>query len=106
MCRHAVDINVKISTGTRSSSLSWDPPTSKADGSALVRLIGFKIYYSTTSGSYSNSMYYPANMLIPDGMGHVAADVIGLNSGIWFFVVTAIDDGGESEQSFEVSKTV
>ena len=38
------------------ATLAWDPPTTNADGSPLTDLAGYKIYYVTTSGNYTNSI--------------------------------------------------
>jgi len=80
-----------ISTG--SVSLSWNIPTINADGSPLSDLAGYKIYYGTSSGNYSNSV---------DVGNNVGASVSSLPSGTWCFAVTAYDtSNNESAYSTE-----
>ena len=38
------------------ATLSWDPPSINADGTTLTDLAGYKIYYGTSSGNYSQSI--------------------------------------------------
>ena len=42
--------------GTISTTLSWTPPTQNEDGSALMDLAGYKIYWGTTPGQYTHSV--------------------------------------------------
>ena len=37
-------------------ALSWDPPASNNDGTLYTNLSGYKIYYGTSSGNYSQSI--------------------------------------------------
>ncbi len=37
-------------------TLSWDPPVSNNDGTQYTNLSGYKIYYGTSSGNYSQSI--------------------------------------------------
>ncbi len=37
-------------------TLSWDPPVSNNDGTPYTNLSGYKIYYGTSSGNYSQSI--------------------------------------------------
>lgn len=41
-------------TGT--ATLTWTAPTTNVDGSPLNNLAGYRIYYGTQSGNYSNSI--------------------------------------------------
>jgi hypothetical protein len=80
------------------ATLSWDPPTTNADGTPLDDLAGYIIYYGTSSGSYSQ------NIDAGDVTTYIVAD---LNDGTYYFAVTAYDtSGNESEYSNEVSKTI
>jgi hypothetical protein len=83
--------NTTISNG--SVTLSWDAPTTNSDGSPLSDLAGYKVYYGTSSGSYTNSV----------DVGNIAgASVSSLASGSWCFAVTAYDtSGNESNYSGE-----
>jgi len=81
------------------ATLSWDPPTTNEDGSPLTDLAGYKIYYGTTSGNYTNSI----------DVGNVTTyTVVNLTEGVtYFFVVSAYDTlGNESDYSNEVSKKI
>jgi hypothetical protein len=80
------------------ATLSWDPPTTNADGTPLTDLAGYKVYYGTVSGSYSQNI----------NVGNITTyTVADLNNGTYYFAVTAYNtSGNESEYSNEVSKTI
>ena len=42
--------------GTISTTLSWTAPTQNEDGSVLMDLAGYKIYWGTTPGQYTHSV--------------------------------------------------
>lgn len=86
------------SSTSYSSTLTWDPPTTNADGTPLTDLAGYKIYYGTSSGNYTKVI----------DVGDVTTyKVEGLNPGTYYFTVTAYDiSGNESGYSNEVSKTI
>ena len=42
--------------GTISTTLNWTPPTQNEDGSPLMDLAGYKIYWGTTPGQYTHSV--------------------------------------------------
>ena len=86
-----VSTSTTVSAG--SVSLSWDIPSTNSNGSPLSDLAGFKVYYGTSSGNYSNSV----------DIGNIAAaSVNSLPSGTWCFAVTAYDtSGNESDYSLE-----
>ena len=82
-------------------TLSWVAPAEREDNSALSlsAIAGYKVYYGTTQGQYSNSV------AINDGTA-VAYTFTGLPAGNYYFVVTTIDtDGRESQYSSVVSLT-
>jgi fibronectin type 3 domain-containing protein len=81
-----------------SVTLTWDAPTTNSDGSPLTDLNGYKIYYGTSSGNYTEVI----------DIGNVTSYTIGnLSSGIYYFAVTAYNtSGNESDFSNEVSKTL
>lgn len=82
------------------ATLSWTPPTQNEDGSALVDLAGYEIYYGTASGDYPNVI----EILNPSVTTYV---VENLSAGEWFFSATAINESGvESAFSNETSKIV
>ncbi|MBI5665705.1 MAG: fibronectin type III domain-containing protein [Nitrospirae bacterium] len=80
-------------------TLSWTPPSSNADGSALSDMSGYTIYYGTQSGNYTHSIdagnvtSYSMDSLVPGF--------------VYYFAVTAYDIyGNESTYSREVSMYV
>lgn len=95
----AFDIEV-LGTATGAAALSWTIPTENDDGTPIGNdLAGFRIYYSMTSGNYSE--FVPVNSTVSTGM------VENLSPGTWFFVVTAYSfSGNESVFSNEVLKTI
>lgn len=85
---------------TGSAELSWTPPTTRADGSALTNLAGYRVYYGTTRGSYTKRLDLPSP-------GVTSMLVEGLVAGTYYFVTTAYDANGvESGYSAEASKTI
>ena len=86
--------------GTGSVTLSWEAPTTRADGSPLANLAGYNIYYGRMSGVYD----YEINI---DNPGVTTYVVEGLTPGTWYFVLTSYDsDGIESDYSEEVVREV
>jgi len=86
--------------GAGAATLSWVAPNENVDGSALLDLAGFKIYWGTTSGNYPN-------VVTLNGTGTLTYMVESLAPGTYYFVATAFDsDGNESAFSNEASKTV
>ncbi len=80
-------------------SLSWDAPTTNEDGTPLTDLAGYKIYYGTSSGTYTQNV----------NVGNVATyTVSSLTDGLtYYFAVKAYDTASsESRYSNEVSKTI
>jgi hypothetical protein len=66
----------------------------------MSEIAGYKIYYGTTQGQYTNSAY------INDGNAE-GYTFKALPSGTYFFVVTTLDrDGRESQYSPEVKKSI
>ena len=89
-------------SNSSSAKLGWVAPSVREDNSVLVLsdIAGFRIYYGTSSGDYSNSIY------IGD---HTATQAVldGLPSGTYFVAVTTVDvNGRESLYSAEVVITL
>ncbi len=83
------------------ATISWTPPLTNVDGSALTTLAGYRIYYGTQRGGP-----YPSTVAI-NTSGLSTYVVEDLSSGTWFFVMTARNSAGtESSHSTEVSKTL
>jgi len=87
--------------GNGVATLGWNPPTQNTDGTTLTDLAGYKIYYGTSVGTYSN-------VITIDNVGISSYVVENLPAGkTYYFVVTAFDtNGNESEYSNAVSKTI
>jgi Glucodextranase, domain B len=91
-------VTVNRQSGENGSvSLSWTPPTARVDGSPLVNLAGYKIYYGRMSGIYD----YEIDVDNPGVSTYVVEDLV---PGEWFFALVAYDtEGLESEHSQEVA---
>ena len=83
-----------------SASLSWTAPTQNEDGSALLDLAGFKVYYGSSSRNYTNQIRI-------DNASITTYLVDNLTPGTYFFSTTAFNASGvESRFSGEATKTV
>jgi hypothetical protein len=79
-------------------SLSWVAPTENVDGSALIDLAAYRVYYGDSSRNYSSS----ADVTDPNATNLA----VTLASGDYYVAMTALDaDGNESAYSNEVLKT-
>ncbi len=77
-------------TYSSSISLEWDAPIDNVDGSPLNDLAGYKIYYGTASGNYTQSV----------NVGNTTdATIKNLSSGNWCFAATAYNSA-RSESNF------
>lgn len=83
-----------------SLTLNWTPPTTSADGSALLDLAGYRVRWGSQPGDHPNFEQI-------DNPG-IATIVIGdLLPGTYYFVITAFDtSNNESAASNEASGTV
>lgn len=81
-----------------SATLTWEAPTTSADGTPLTDLAGYKIYYGTSSFNYTVSI----------DVGNVKTYKIDdIPPGTYYFTLTAYDtSGNESNLSNEVSRTI
>jgi hypothetical protein len=79
--------------------LSWDPPTANEDGTPLRDPVGYKVYYGTASGRFTQTL---------DAGTATTYTVSGLaEKTTYYFVTTAYDpQGNESTYSNQVSKTI
>lgn len=81
-----------------SAVLTWDPPVTNEDGTYLNDLAGYKVYYGTGSGDYTESV--DAGNTVVYEVGNLA------EGGTYYFAATAYDSAGnESRYSEEISKT-
>ena len=79
--------------------LSWDAPTTNADGTTLTDLAGYKIYVGRATGVYDAGVIDVGNIL--------TITLTNFCEGVYFFVATAYDtSGNESVYSNEVSKSL
>lgn len=79
------------------ATISWQAPTTDSDGSELTDLAGYKLYYGTTTGDYTQSV---------DVGSMTTYTVTGLTDGeTYYFAATSYDtSGNESGYSNEASK--
>ncbi len=83
-----------------SATLSWTSPTQNSDGSPLIDLAGYKIYYGTATGNYQNNVQI-------DNPGLTTYVVENLTPTTYYFVSTAFNSSGvESAFSNEAIKVV
>jgi hypothetical protein len=89
-----------VATATGSATLTWTPPTQNTDGSPLSNLAGYKVYWGTAQGSYSNSV-----TVSNPGLASYVVDQ--LTPATWYFTVTALNAAGlESAFSNVATKTI
>ena len=84
-----------------SATLSWTPPTTNVDSTPLTDLAGFKVYYGTSSGYYTQSI----------DINNAAATTYQVNNltdgTTYYFSVTAYDtSNNESSFSNEACRTI
>ncbi len=98
--RQVVMVSVTAQQSSGSALLSWFAPTENTDNTPLEDLAGFRIYYGTATGNYSETIDVPT-------AGVTEYMVENLAPATWYFVVTAYNSLGiESAPSKEVSKTI
>lgn len=82
-----------------SALLTWTAPITNTDGSLLVDLSGYKVYWSASLANWVSSVSVP-------GAGTLTYRVTGLAAGTWYFTVTAVTPRGESTFATPVSLVV
>src|SRR5262249_40767275 len=83
-----------------SVTLSWAAPTQNTDGSALINLTGYIIYYGNTASTLNQSV----TLKSPGVLTYVISD---LAAGTWYFAVKAVSSSGvESALSAVASTTI
>jgi len=88
------------SAATGSATLGWQAPTTNEDGSQLVDLAGFKVYY----GNSASTMTSADTIADPAITSHTVSN---LPAGTWYFIVKAYRASGvESDASNIASKTI
>jgi len=75
------------------ATLDWSPPDARADGTELEALAGYRIYYGTDANKLTRTLD------VDDGE-QTQKIVENLESGTWYFAITAFSsEGTESEKS-------
>ena len=83
-----------------SATVSWTAPTENEDGSTLTDLAGFKLYWGTTPGNYTESVTINNSSV-------TTYTVEGLAPGTYEFVATSFNDrGAESVRTDPATKTI
>jgi hypothetical protein len=89
---------LQVANGT--ATVSWTPPTTNTDGSALTNLAGYRVAYGRSASDLSES----ADV---DNPGLSSFTVNNLAIGQWFFAVYAVNSTGmESDISNVATKTI
>jgi hypothetical protein len=82
------------------ATLTWTPPTTNSDGSALTNLAGYQIAYGTTANTLNNSVKVT-------NPGTSSYTINNLTSGTWYFAVQAYTNSGvQGALSNVISKTI
>ena len=84
-----------------SATLSWTPPTTNVDSTPLTDLAGYKVYYGTSSGNYTQSINI-------NNTATTTYQIDNLTDGTtYYFSVTAYDTlNNESGYSNEACRTI
>jgi hypothetical protein len=82
-----------------SATVSWVPPTTNSDGSALTNLAGYQIDYGTSSGALTKTVKVT-------NPGTSRYTVTNLPSGTWYFAVQAYTNSGVQSALSNVSSKV
>lgn len=72
---------------TNTALLSWTPPATNTDGSALTNLAGYRIHYGTAPGAMTQTLQL-------DVPGATAFEVANLATGTWYFAMRAYTSAG------------
>lgn len=105
----SLQLVVTQTTFAAGAMLSWDPPTTNMDGTPAVDLAGYKLYWGTSPGVYTNVVTAPIciNCPVPVAGATERACVALAPGDTYYFALTAYDtDGNESDYSNEVSKAI
>ena len=93
-------IAVQAAATTETVRLRWTPPTLNTDGTPLVDLADFRVFYGQVSGSYDYSLRTGSAAI-------TSVEIEGLAPGLWFFTVKAVNRSGvESDYAREASRAV
>jgi len=82
------------------ATVSWEPPTTRTDGSALTDLAGYRVYYGKDQASLTHLVEITE-------VGQTSQHIENLDTGTWYFAVTAFDSKNlESPKSEIGSKEI
>jgi len=85
---------------TGSISLSWSAPATNSDGSPISDLAGYRVYYGTACGFYTDNVTITNPSTLSATISHLPADT-------YYVIVRAFNSvNAESQASVEVSKTI
>jgi hypothetical protein len=91
---------VTVAAASGNATLSWSAPTTNTDGTPVITLAGYHVYYGMTQGALTKSVAV-------NGAGTTSYEITGLTTGTWYFAITAdAADGAESTKSAIGSKTI
>jgi hypothetical protein len=86
--------------GSGAATVSWAPPLENEDGSVLTDLAGYRIYYGSEPGQFSNSVTV-------NNPGITTYVVDNLAPQTWYFAFTALNyEGTESDFSNRITRIV
>lgn len=89
----------------QNNTICWDAPTTNTDGTPLTDLLGYKVYWSATSGLFTDTNSKDIGMATPSGIG-ACYTITSMPDGLYYMVVTAYNSvRAESAFSNEISKT-
>lgn len=89
-----------VDTTIGTATLSWLAPDQNVDGTALINLSGYRIYYGNLSGQYSRQLEI-------NDASIMTAVIDDLSQGTWYFAATALTSQGlESAFSDELMMLV
>jgi hypothetical protein len=84
------------------ATLAWDAPSTYTDGSPLLDIKEYRVYFGASPNPYPYGSVYPVS--VPTTSVRVI-DVISQGTGTYYFVITAVDSTNrESNPSNEVSR--
>ena len=86
--------------------IDWQPPTENVDGTPLTDLAGFRVYVSTTSGSYTAPVADFADPLQTAATVSVPLILQEGDNNVYVVMTAYDDDGNESAYSNEVLRVV
>jgi hypothetical protein len=89
-----------VQSTNNSATLSWTPPTQNTDGTPLINLAGYRIYYGTSAAAMTTVIQI-------SNSGTSTHTVSNLTAATWYFSVKAYTAANtESSFSSTVSKTI